>query len=182
MYRKKDMMIPRWFIDWWNSYGPETMILPPDLLKAYETFKKEPPNIPHLRDFPHLLQFFYKFPDLSWIIRWEYKIEKHPQYPFPMLTRKFKLKWWNKFNFDHICQEFQKKTSSSQTESSNFILEKSQVQCQLASISDRKQLKKQLLEAASQISDEDDIVMESSSPNYRTHPEAFQDSQDPYDM
>ena len=24
--------------------------------------------------------------------------------------------------------------------------------------------------------------MESSSPNYRTHPEAFQDSQDPYDM
>ena len=24
--------------------------------------------------------------------------------------------------------------------------------------------------------------MESSSPNYITHPEAFQDSQDPYDM
>ena len=24
--------------------------------------------------------------------------------------------------------------------------------------------------------------MESSSPNYKTHPEAFQDSQDPYDM
>ncbi|KAK4573648.1 hypothetical protein RGQ29_031556 [Quercus rubra] len=182
MYRKKDMMIPRWFIDWWNSYGPEAMILPPDLLKAYETFKKEPPNIPHLRDFPHLLQFFYKFPDLPWIIRWEYKIEKNPQYPFPMLTRKFKLKWWNKFNFDHICQEFQKKTSSSQTESSNFFLEKSQVQCQLASVSDRKQLKMQLLEAASQISDEDDTVMESSSPNYRTHLEVFQDSQDPYYM
>ena len=138
MYKKKDMMIPRWFIDWWNSYGPEAMILPPDLLKAYETFKKEPPNIPHLRVFPHLLQFFYKFPDLPWIIRWEYKIEKLPQYPFPMLTRKFKLKWWNKFNFDHICQELQKKTSSSQTESSNFFLEKSQVQCQLASVSDRK--------------------------------------------
>ena len=99
-----------------------------------------------------------------------------------MLTRNFKLKWWTKFNFDHICQEFQKKTYSSQIESSNFFLEKSQVQCQLASVSDRKQLKKQLLEAASQIPDEDDIVMESSSPNYRTHPEAFQDSQDPYDM
>ena len=78
MYRKKDMMIPRWFIDWWNSYGPKAMILPPDLLKAYETFKKEPPNIPHLSDFPHLLQFFYRFLDLPWIIRWEYKIEKHP--------------------------------------------------------------------------------------------------------
>ena len=100
-----------------------------------------------------------------------------------MLTRKFKLKWWNKFNFDHICQELQKKTSSSQIESSNLFLEKSQVQCQLASVSDRRQLKKQLLEAASQISDdEDDTVMESSSPNYRTHLEAFQDSQDPYDM
>ena len=181
MYRKKDMMIPRWFIDWWNSYGPEAMILPPDLLKAYETFKKEPPNIPHLRDFPHLLQFFYRFPDLPWIIRWEYKIEKHPQYPFPILTRKFKLKWWNKFNFDHICQELQK-NSSSQIESSNFFLEKSQVQCQFASVSDRKQLKKQLLKAASQRSNEDDTVMESSSPNYRTHPEAFQDSQDPYDV
>ena len=94
-----------------------------------------------------------------------------------MLTRKFKLKWWNKFNFDHIGQELQKKTSSSQTESSNFFLEKSQVQCQLASISDRRQPKRQLLEATSQISnDEDDTVKESSSPNYRTHPEAFQDS------
>ena len=105
-------MIPRWFIDWWNSYGLEAMILPPDLLKAYETFKKEP-NTLHLKDFPHLLQFFYRFLDLPWIIRWEYKIEKHPQYPFPMLAKKFKLKWWNKFNFDHICQELQKKTSSS---------------------------------------------------------------------
>ena len=100
-----------------------------------------------------------------------------------MLTRKLKLKWWNKFNFDHICQELQKNTSSSQTKSSNLLLEKSQVQCQLASISDRKQLKKQLLEAATQISDdEDDTIMESSSRNYRTHLEAFQDSQDPYDI
>ena len=128
MYRKKDMMIPRWFIDWWNSYCPKAMILPSGLLKAYETFKKEPPNIPHLRDFPHLLQFFYRFPDLPWIIRWEYKIEKHPQYHFPMLTRKFKLKWWNKFNFDHICQELQKNTSSSKKKSSNFFLEKNQAQ------------------------------------------------------
>ena len=134
-------MIPRWFIDLWNSYGPEAMILPPNLLKAYEIFKKEP-NIPHLKDFLHLLQFFYKFPNLPWIIRWEYKIEKHPQYPFPMLTRKFKSKWWNKFNFDHICQELQKKTSSSQIENSNYLIEKSQVQCQLASVLDRRQLKK----------------------------------------
>ena len=100
-----------------------------------------------------------------------------------MLTRKLKLKWWNKFNFDHICQELQKKTSSSPTETSNFLIEKSQVERQLAFISNRRQLKKQLLEAASQISDdEDDTIMESSSPNCRTHPEAFQDSQDPYDI
>ena len=100
-----------------------------------------------------------------------------------MLTINFKLKWWNKFNFDHICQELQKKASSSQTESSSFFPEKSQVQYQLASVSDRRQLKKQLLEAASQIpDDEDDTVMKSSSPNYRIHLEAFQDSQDPYDM
>ena len=152
------------------------MILPLDLLKAYETFKKEP-NIPYLKNFPHLLQFYYRFPDLPWIIRWEYKIERHPQYPFPMLTRKFKLKWWNKSIFDHICQELQKKSSLSQTKTSNFLLEKSQVQCQLASVADRRQLKKQLLKAASQISDnEDDTIMESSSPNYRTHPEVFQDS------
>ena len=100
-----------------------------------------------------------------------------------MLTRNFKLKWWNKFNFDHICQELQKKTSSSPTETSNFLIEKSQVERQLAFISNRRQLKKQLLEAASQISDdEDDTIMESSSPNCRTHPESFQDSQDPYDI
>ena len=129
------------------------------------------------------MQFFYRFQNLPRIIRREYKIVKHPQNPFPMLTRKFKLKWWNKFNFDHICQELQKKTSSSQTKNSNFFLEKSQVQCQLASVLDRRQLKKQLLEAASQISDdEDDTIMESSSPNYRTHLEAFQDSQDSYDI
>ena len=101
-------MIPRWFINQWNFYGSETIILPPDFLKAYETFKKEP-DIPHLKNFPHLLQLFYKFPNIPWIIRWEYKIGRHPQYPFHMLTRKFKLKWWNKFNFDHICQELQKR-------------------------------------------------------------------------
>ena len=101
MYRKKDIMIVRWFIDQWNSHGPEAMIVPPDLLKAYKTFKKES-DILHLKNFPHLLQFYYRFPDLAWIIRWEYKIERHPQYPFPMLTRKFKLKWWNKFNFDRV--------------------------------------------------------------------------------
>ena len=60
MYRKKDMMVPRWFIDQWNSHGLEAMILPPGLLKAYETFKKEP-NIPHLKNFPHLLQFTTSF-------------------------------------------------------------------------------------------------------------------------
>ena len=54
MYKKKDIMIPRWFIDWWNSYGLGAMILPSDLLKAYETFKKEP-DIPYLKNFPHLL-------------------------------------------------------------------------------------------------------------------------------
>ena len=84
MYRKKDIMIPRWFIDRWNSYGPEAMILPPDLLKAYETFKKEL-DIPHLKNFPYLLQFFYRFPDLPWIIRWEYKIERHPNILSPWL-------------------------------------------------------------------------------------------------
>ena len=158
------------------------MILALDLLKVYETFKKEP-DITHLKNFPNLLQFYYRFPNLPWIIRWEYEIERHPQYPFPILTRKFKLKCWNKFNFDHICQELHKKSSPSQTKSSNFLLEKSQVQCQFASVSDIRQLKKQLLEATSQILDkEDDTIMESSSPNYRTHPEAFQDSQDPYDI
>ena len=101
-------MIPRWFIDWWNSYGPKAMILPPNLLKVYETFKKEP-DIPHLKNFPYLLQFFYRFPDLPQTIRWEYKIERHPQYPFPMLTKKLKLKWWNKFNFNQIGQELQKR-------------------------------------------------------------------------
>ena len=97
-------MITRWFIDWRNSHGIKAMILPPNFLKAYETFKKEP-NILHLKNFTHLLQFYYRFPDLPWIIRWEYKIERNFQYPFLMLTRKFKLKWQNKFNFDHICQE-----------------------------------------------------------------------------
>ena len=67
MYRKKDIMVPRWFLDWWNSHWLEAMFFPPKLLRAYETFKKEP-NIPYLKIFPKLLQFYYKFPDLPWII------------------------------------------------------------------------------------------------------------------
>ena len=46
MFRKKDMMIPRWFIDWWISYGPEVMILPPDLLKENHPSK----NVTILKD------------------------------------------------------------------------------------------------------------------------------------
>ena len=72
MYRKKDTMVLRWFIDWWNSHGLEAIFLPLDLLKAYETFEKEP-DIPHLKNFPHLVQFYYRFPNLPWIIRWEYR-------------------------------------------------------------------------------------------------------------
>ena len=60
-------MVPRWFLDWWNSHWLEAMILPLELLRAYETFKKEP-DIPYLNIFPKLLQFYYKFPDLPWII------------------------------------------------------------------------------------------------------------------
>ena len=76
-----------------------------------------------------------------------------------------------------FARNYRKKSSPSQTKNSKFLLEKSQVQCQLASVSDRRQLKMQLLGAASQISDdEDDKIMESSSPNYRTHLEALQDS------
>ena len=100
-------MIPRWFIDRRNSYGPRAMILPPDLLKPMRLSRKSQ-TYHNLRISHIFCSSSNRFLDLPWIIRWAYKIERHPQYPFPMLTRKFKLKWWNKFNFNHICQELQK--------------------------------------------------------------------------
>ena len=72
--------------------------------------------------------------------------------------------------FKKKCQELQKKTSS-QTESSNFFLEKSQVQCQLASVSDRKQLKKQLVTKELKGREVVDTVVGESNQTYKKEKE-----------
>ena len=53
-----------------------------DLLRAFDIFQKRKPDGPsYTHDFPKILQFFYKYLKLPWIVRWFYKIKKNLQQP-----------------------------------------------------------------------------------------------------
>ncbi|KAG2729856.1 hypothetical protein I3760_01G268100 [Carya illinoinensis] len=124
----------RWFLLWWDQFGPESLILPPPLQESLQAFTLQndcPPSLSHCSP---LLLFFLKT-KLNWIMKWEYVIKPHPSLKNIMfLARQVSVKWWEKYNYDHVRSKFQ---------------------AQLATITNKKDLKK-LVEAMSQVSDSDE--------------------------
>ena len=66
------------------------------------------------------------------------------------LARQVSIKWWEKYNYDHVLKMFSKVTKTPEV-----LVQRSRFQAQLASITNKKDLKK-LAEVMSQISDSDD--------------------------
>ena len=84
-------------------------------------------------------------------MKWEYVIKPHPSLKTIMfLARQVFVKWWEKYNYDHVLKMFSKVTKTPEV-----LVQRSRFQAQLASITNKKDLKK-LAEAMSQVSDSDD--------------------------
>ncbi|KAG6664269.1 hypothetical protein CIPAW_02G081200 [Carya illinoinensis] len=176
--------LPRWFLLWWDQFGPESLILPPPLQESLQAFTLQndcPPSLSHCSP---LLLFFLKT-KLNWIMKWEY----------------FSVKWWEKYNYDHVVKMFSKITKAPEV-----LVQRSRFQAQLATITNKKDLKK-LAEAMSQVSDNDEeedhqvrlspaqqttsSPLQQASPSQQAshshdnspyYPSQMMDSQDPYEL
>ncbi|KAG2685363.1 hypothetical protein I3760_10G122000, partial [Carya illinoinensis] len=193
--------LPRWFLLWWDQFGPESLILPPPLQESLQAFTLQndcPPSLSHCSP---LLLFFLKT-KLNWIMKWEYVIKPHPSLKNIMfLARQVSVKWWEKYNYDHVVKMFSKITKAPEV-----LVQRSRFQAQLATITNKKDLKK-LAEAMSQVSDSDEeedhqvrlspaqqtasSPLQQASPsqqashshdNSRYYPSQMMDSQDPYEL
>ncbi|KAG6635415.1 hypothetical protein CIPAW_11G040600 [Carya illinoinensis] len=142
--------LPRWFLLWWDQFGPESLILPPPLQESLQAFTLQndcPPSLSHCSP---LLLFFLKT-KLNWIMKWEYVIKPHPSLKNIMfLAHQVFVKWWEKYNYDHVVKMFSKITKAPEV-----LVQRSRFQAQLPTITNKKDLKK-LAEAMSQVSDSDE--------------------------
>ena len=192
--------LPAWFLHWWDQFGPEHPILPPrridertpeqlergysneqihfpfSLPQIYEKF--QPP--PALSKFPKLLVFYTRY-NLSWIMGWDFAFSSSsPKF----LIRQIYVRWWEKYIVN--TSEYPKMISDCnlldpQTKTP-FLLHSPyksnpQTKSPFKSIKSKKELKKQLQDALSQISDDSDD--EEVRIAMAKNPELFQDSQDP---
>jgi hypothetical protein len=197
--------LPAWFHHWWSHFGPEQSILPLrridekskeqvervyskeqiyfpfSLIHIYENFQV-PPVFYNL---PKLLVFYARY-SLPWIMGWDFAFSSSsPKF----LVRQIYVRWWEKCIVD--TSEYPKMISDynlldPQTKTP-FILHsphKSDPQTKSPSKphnphKSKKELKKQLQDALSQISDDFDDDQEVRVAMAQ-NPHLFQDSQDPY--
>ncbi|KAL3497829.1 hypothetical protein ACH5RR_040561 [Cinchona calisaya] len=141
----KDLsMIPRWFYDWWDDFGANAQILPPNYYKEFIKFCQQ--NSREINDPTMTLQFFKKH-KLPFIMAWNFN--KTDVYGLPNLSREYRIKWWNTIkDLEETC--------SSPIQASEFFSTKSKFQSMMASTSSKEEFKKQLQDALSQISEEED--------------------------
>ena len=158
--------VPRWFIQWWEQFGPIPEILPPLVSESFNIFKNKFSPTSEQNYFPHLLLFFANF-NLSWIVSWHYTIfnisindtnESKNDLVLPCLGRKFQVKWWDQFQYSHatpnaVNEWFQKHPAICSTigAASQFLLAKSQNQSILASATSQEEYRNLLLQCLSQV-------------------------------
>jgi hypothetical protein len=194
--------LPAWFLQWWDQFGPEPPILPParidsrtpkqiergysndqihfpfSLPQIYEKFQSPPA----LCKFPKLLVFYTRY-NLSWIMGWDFAFSSSSS---KFLIRQIYVRWWEKYIVN--TSDYPKMISDCnlldpQT-NTPFLLSpyKSDTPAKspFKSHKSKKELKKQLQDALSQISDDSDD--EEVRVAMAKNPHLFQDSQDPYEF
>jgi hypothetical protein len=134
---------------------------------------------------------FYAFQNIAWIISWDIIVSPPNQDQAMTLIRRFKQKWWDGFTVDRFSEEsllqwfrahpqYWKQGSIIQCqEQSQFLLQKSKIQSQLAGISSPHEYALKLKEVLSQISqsdngDDDNDLTEEVQSHFANHdPDAF---------
>ncbi|CAL9010817.1 unnamed protein product [Prunus brigantina] len=91
--------LPYWFLHWWDTHGPKSDILPPQVneLITYWTQKTKFTE----RDlwFSRDLLFITKY-RIPWIMRWNYAANWETRF----FSRQFFVKWWDRFEVHRITE------------------------------------------------------------------------------
>ncbi|KAJ9178459.1 hypothetical protein P3X46_010338 [Hevea brasiliensis] len=87
---------PRWFDQWWNWMGAIPEILPSEINQGYTAFKAHHKPTTEEDIFHPLILFASKF-FLPWVLSWDYGYKNDQLLQGPVLIRKFKIRWWSKF-------------------------------------------------------------------------------------
>lgn len=147
-------------VPWICGFGPSVEILPSQVLEGFQLFQLTA-SCPTY--FSKLFNFWVQF-SVPWILCWDYSIiNEEPG--FPVLARQIRVKWWTNYpNFArinvHVIHDWiLNNMDQVSVSTAKLFSSKSKIQATIASASSRKDYKKFLLEAWSQInsdSDEDD--------------------------
>ncbi|HEX7904648.1 MAG TPA: hypothetical protein VF487_12265, partial [Chitinophagaceae bacterium] len=110
---------PYWFSHWWARFGSTYDLLPDPLKVQLNHFCNHKKLDSAYEGVPVLLQFVSKY-KIPWILRWEYSIQNSTSeishnasptspsaYPFPLVTRQWFVKWWDKFDVNRIVGQVQ---------------------------------------------------------------------------
>ena len=133
--------LPNWFQHWWNSFGPIPQILTPNATHCLNLFKAHYIPSDSEKRFPPFLCFCTNF-FIPWV--WMWNLRFHTQDAQLILQRRFKVKWWSKFDeqskltYTLICnwlcsKGFLPPTIKAVKAQETFLTQKSRTQSLLAS-------------------------------------------------
>ena len=102
--------LPPWFIRWWTQFGSTVEIFSESLMNSFTYFKIVFKVDSYGAKFPPLLLFIKKYKD-PWILKWQYDKEGD------VLTRRWYVKWWDKFPhtqliINNVTREFSSPSAS----------------------------------------------------------------------
>ena len=106
---------------------------------------------------------------IPWICAWNYTILS--QNSFSYLARNFQIKWWDNWKLVHLVTPqavhkfFQQHPVIAMSSDPQFLLQRSQIIPQLAVTTSKKELRQQLLDTLSSLSDSDDEASPSNPDN-----------------
>ena len=124
--QKFKSQFPKWFILWWTRHGINHAIFPEPLLVQLQHFVSHSNYLPKYEEIPAFLIFCSKY-KIPWILKWQYTILATQEVtvfqppsssgdrtvqtvisPIYHLSRRFYIKWWDKFGVDRIVGQVQK--------------------------------------------------------------------------
>ncbi|GFY95643.1 hypothetical protein Acr_10g0010280 [Actinidia rufa] len=92
------LVIPSWFLKWWDFHGALPEILPADLTDQVTIFSTQYKVTEHYSHFPCILLFMAKY-KVPWIFKWQYHIYNN------IVIRQHFVKWWDAFKHPRIIEQ-----------------------------------------------------------------------------
>nr|KYP56455.1 polyprotein [Cajanus cajan] len=148
------LKFPKWFLQWFQIWGPIREIFPPEVSEYYDYFKSKTTFQQSYR-----LISFVASQNITWIATWDYLYRRSNEESPRILTRNVKVKWWKKFDTKLLSKkridEWTRnsslttiKTSTHDKELSDqevqFLVDKRKIMAELASATSQEEFEERL--------------------------------------